>query len=229
MSDYYPEITIIIPTLNRVDLLKQTLELLHGNISYSGALRYLIGNDGEQGPLDEMISGLPFARAITVIGDGKRHGLGGNVNRLLRTCETEIALQTQDDYHLCNPLYLDRHVRKLIEDDTAGWVKLRLIQSQRITARIDGHYWRVLWEQSPELYIASDQPHLKHIPRWHGHYGMYPEGVNIAATENTWCNQVKEIARTTKRDLDVLIPIEGYPDSSWHHRGDDISWQVQGY
>lgn len=223
-----PNISVALTTLNRLQLLERTLRLLQQNLKYSGQVQYVIGNDGEVDPLLDMVNRLPFATNIKVIGDGTRHGLGGNANRTLETCGTEIVLQIQDDYHLVKELNLDSHVQTLLDDDTAGWIRLRLIAGQRFTATVKDRYWRVSW-QSDESYIASDQPHLKNWRRWHTHYGMYPEGLNIAGTENTWCSNCKQIGQTSGRKLDVLIPTDSNPDTSWVHAGDDVSWQPYGY
>jgi glycosyltransferase involved in cell wall biosynthesis len=224
-----PAITVIIPTLDRVQLLEQTLKLLNENLVYPGRINYLVGDDGAGGEVEELAKWLAFGDNIRVIGDGTRHGLGGNVNRLLRACETDIVLQTQDDFHLVRRLELAEHVLKLLEDETAGWIRLRLIQGQHFTATVSGErYWRLSWFSEGQ-YIASDQPHLKHWRRWHEHYGFYPEGVTIAETENGWCSKTKEIGQQSGRKLDVLVPTNWEPDSSWPHLGDEISWNLRGY
>jgi hypothetical protein len=223
-----PDITIAITTLDRLVLLKETLERFERFLKYLGGVRYCIGNDGEVEPLARMIATLPFADRITVIGDGTRKGLGANTNRILMACQTDIALQTQDDYFLMKPIDITPHVKKLLADPTAGWIRLKLLNGQDFTATVDDKHWRVSW-YSESLYIASDQPHLKRWREWHAHYGFYAEGLRVADTENEWVGRSKQIGQTSARRLDVLIPIEWPHDTGWLHVGDESSLKDRGF
>lgn len=229
MANDYPDITVVITTFDRVEILRRVLLSLNENLLYQGRMKIVIGNDGPVEPLTEMLNALPFTADIAVVGDGTRRGLGANTNAALRACQTEIVLQTQDDYLLTKPLDLTPHVLKLLSDPTAGWIRLRLLNGQDFTATIDGNYGRVWWH-SQSQYIASDQPHLKRWREWHDHYGYYPESVSCVLTENGFSSRCKEVGQGSDRKLDVLIPNNWTPDEAWPHLGEgDLSWAAKGY
>lgn len=218
-----PPISILITTYNRLDLLERTLKSLYENIIYSGNLQFVIANDGENAPVYELVSRLDFDPSTTIkIVGGNRLGLGGNTNRGLRACETDIILQTQDDYLALKPLLLQEHVNKLLEDESAGWIRLKLTGGQDFTATVKHQYWQVSWH-SQSIYIASDQPHLKHR-RFHAHYGFYAEGLRVVDTENEWCGRAKQIGQE-RPGPQVLIPVEFPTETGWLHIGDELSFR----
>ena len=139
---------------------------------------------------------------------------------------SDIVLQTQDDYLLIQQLDLDEHVQKLVEDTSAGWIRLRLTQGQNFTANVEHRYWHLNWF-SEGLYIASDQPHLKHR-RFHDFHGFYAEGLKVGDTENEWVGRTRQQGRD-KGGPFVLIPVDWPCDSSWIHTGDGgLSWKGKG-
>ena len=217
-----PKITVLITTYNRIDLLKQTLDALVSNLSYSGEISYVVANDGDALPPTIPID------LIEVRTTKQRSGLGANTNVGLRECFTrsDIVLQTQDDYCLIQHLDLDEHVQKLVEDTHAGWIRLRLTQGQNFTGTVEHRYWRLNWF-SEGLYIASDQPHLKH-KRFHEFHGFYVEGLNVGDTENEWVGRTKQRGKD-KGGPSVLIPVDWPCDNSWVHTGDGVlSWKDKG-
>jgi glycosyltransferase involved in cell wall biosynthesis len=223
----FPPISIVMPTMNREELLGQTLTHLAEYLCYSGEVRFVIGNDGESG-LAERLGQFGFLKgALTVVEDGTRHGLGGNINRALRACQTDIVLQTQDDYFLRDSIFLDEHVQKLLEDESAGWIRLRLTQGQNFTATVEHRYWKIDWH-SLGMYIASDQPHLKHM-RFHSYYGFYPEGLRVGDTENSWVGLTKNLGQQHPEWPGVLIPCNLACDHLWTHEGDDCSLKDAGF
>jgi len=112
-----PKITVLITTYNRIDLLNQTIDALVSNLNYSGEITYVIANDGEE-PLSEFTlrvgtrdSQGQYVNATEVRTNSPRSGLGTNTNVGLRECfaQSEIVLQTQDDYLLIPRPKLYRH------------------------------------------------------------------------------------------------------------------------
>lgn len=223
----YPLVTVVITTLDRVTLLYDTLLKLKEQLIYSGPIEYVLANDGAYEPLAEMVNRLGFKDVIRIVGDGERHGLGGNTNRGLRDSRSDIVLQTQDDYHLTRALEINPMVETLLNDDTTGWIRLRLTAGQGFTATIQGRYWEIAWS-SEGLYIASDQPHIKNWRRFHGFYGLYRENLDITNTENEFCGRVRDMGREHQDGPKVLIPVF-IPDNSWVHMGDDISLKDRGF
>lgn len=222
----YPEITVLIATYERWELLEGCIKLLDKNLAYAGKVRYTFADDGDvQATSNQIALHYPNLGEWEIIG-GERLGLGGNVNRALKAIKTDIVLQLQDDYFLRKPLDLTPHVEKLLADDSAGWIRLRLLNGQRFTASIEDRFWRVNWF-SEEGYICSDQPHIKHM-RFHNAFGYYPEGLRVADTENEWCWRVREEAQKNGGPS-VLIPTWWDCDSAWTHEGDgELSWKDKG-
>lgn len=227
----YPDISVVIATYERGNLLIQSLEHLRLNLEYAGKVNYVLADDGNLDETARLIraefASEDFDKGFRweIVG-GERLGLGGNVNRALKAIKTDIVLQLQDDYFLRRPLDLTPHVEKLLADPTAGWIRLRLLNGQRFTASIEDRYWRVNWF-SDEGYICSDQPHIKHM-RFHQHFGYYPEGLRVADTENEWCWRVRQEAQD-KGGPGVLIPTWWDCDNAWTHEGDgELSWKDKG-
>lgn len=211
----YPQISILLPTYNRQDILDTTIALLRRHITYDGSLRFLVGDDGS----------IPYhntANDVEVL-RGPQRGLGANLNMLIRYAGDDLLFQMDDDHHLHAPLYLTPHADRLLTVDEDGWIRLMQVGSHHYTATLEGRYWRVLWN-SPELYIPSNRPHLKH-PRFHRHFGLYPEGLRLGATEEGFCHHCKTIA-TRMGGPAVLVPLDSTSEYGWDHVGD--SWQGHG-
>lgn len=139
-----------------------------------------------------------------------------------------------DDHWLVKELDITPHVKKLMEDETAGAIRLMGIGGHRYTATLDGLYWRIDWN-SAEVYIASNRPHLKSISRFHGAYGLYPEGKKLGLTEEMFCHICIDVAKTTLErrwpTVDVLIPLDVATESGWQHNEHHgaVSWQARGF
>lgn len=215
MKNNWPDIDILIPTHERPFILKKAIECLDKNLVYNGGLKYLVGFDGDKSAA-KMFSG--DSRITTI--DGPDSGLGANLNQLIRLSTGDFLLQMDDDHLLVGEIDLNKHVLKLERDPSVGWIKLMGIGHHDYIACLEGEYWRIWWK-SPELYIPSNRPHLKHR-RFHDHFGLYPEGVNLADTEIGFCRQCKKIGSGPS----VLVPIGVDTEGAWEHIGE--SWQLRG-
>jgi len=203
----------LIPTYNRPWILKKAIELLKKNLRYSGQIIYYLGVDGD------LSTGKMFAgHSDIVCVPGPNNGLGANLNRLIDTAKSDYLFQLDDDHHLLELIDLDRHIKELEWNDDAGWIKLMGCAYHNYKATLKGEYWYISWK-SPELYIPSNRPHLKHR-RFHDYFGLYPEGVSLGESEEGFCNQCKDKAG---KKYKVLIPLNG---PKWDHVGD--SWQLKG-
>ena len=211
----YPPLSILIPTYNRPFVLKQVIESLETNLRYSGKITYYIGIDGDLST-GKMMAGYSDIVAIP----GPNNGLGANLNRLINSTSDDLLFQLDDDHQLLTPIELDKHVRQFEIDPQAGWVRLMGVAYHDCIAKLKGDYWYIYWE-SPELYITSNRPHLKHR-RFHDHYGLYPEGTKLGESEEGFCKQCKEKAKEDGR-IRVLVPVN---DVRWDHIGE--SWQLKG-
>lgn len=230
----WPEISVIIPTYNRPKILLETIVRLHNFLRYSGVITYHVGIDGEHDRAAYMlVNTVPEIHEHTRLYYGPNKGLGANLNALLEATASDFLFQLDDDHHLLEPLNLDRHVRQLIENDNAGWIRLMGIGGHTYQATLHGTYWYIDWNSHGDyaLYIPSMRPHLKHR-RFHNFYGMYPEGKKLGETEEAFCHQCidtfnKRKYNTTEGDAPyVLVPLNSNSESAWAHVGE--SWQQKG-
>lgn len=216
-------------------MLHQTIEFLRENLKYQGKVEILVGDDSPE--LDEFLADIEQEDLARYFWHGEQYGLGRNLNSLLVKAQEmgiDYCLQQDDDHWLVKELDITPHVKKLIEDDTAGAIRLMGVGGHRYRANLDGRYWRIDWE-SPEVYIASNRPHLKKISRFHGQYGMYPEGLKLGLTEESFCHICIDTARLKSTrglpTVDVLVPLDVMTESSWQHseQHGGISWQARGF
>lgn len=219
----WPVVSVVIITYQRKDVLYGTIERLREHLAYSGALRYVVADDGSTDGTHELLEQLDIEPVIT-----QRGGLGANTNAGLRRAfaETDYVLSLQDDMHLLTTLDIDAHVLKLQSDPSAGFVRLWGVAGHQYVARLDGQYWRIDW-RSPELYIPSDRPHLKHRRFWDA-YGPYPEGRATGDTEEAFCHQCRSVALGSSGGPDVLIPHGVDVERNFAHMCEGSRWRDQG-
>ena len=223
MSDL-PPITVCIPTytdlergINRHELVRDTVLRLRQNLRYNGLITYLISADGLMPP-DDLFAAYDIQPGELSIVRGPSKGFGANLNNLLAGVTTDLIFQIDDDIELLQPLYLEGPARKLMEDETAGWVRFMWIGCHNYIADLIGEYWYVRWD-SREHYVPSCRAHLKH-KRFHEYFGKYPEGLATGATEDGFCHQCKRKYDETKEGPRMLVPLIGVlPDEAWWHRG----------
>jgi glycosyltransferase involved in cell wall biosynthesis len=221
-----PNLAIVVVTYNRVAVLLETLHRLREYVRYNGEIKYCIADDGSTDGTQPMIGEwLPDATDIGIV-QSNRVGLGANTNAgLLAAWEySPIVLQLQDDMQLQSPLNLDAHVQKLVDDESAGFIRLWGVAGHQYNATLDGGYWRIAWD-SPEHYIASDRPHIKHR-RFHDAAGMYPTGKTTGDTEEAWCHQTRLVSQE-KTIPSVLVPLID-TENSWKHVCYDQRWRDKG-
>lgn len=246
MSEW-PDVAILIPTYNRVQILIQTITLLEQNLRYSGVKRYFIGNDGDE-VIKYLAEALPssnlLSRISALVGPRRKYaksnkftGLGANLNMLIKHVKAfDLMFQLDDDHHLVQPLWLDPHVVELLDNDNIGWIRLMGVSHHHYTATLEGHYWQIHWgsEGPYSLYIPSNRPHLKHR-RFHDYFGLYPEGMKLGETEEAFCHQCKRTWELWDNNIEheadfvppcVAVPLNSESETAWMHVGD--SWQSKG-
>lgn len=233
VSEQLPEVTVMIPTFNRGELLNENLRELGANLKYEGAVRILVSDDSDNDslvfhPEDRTLQStfpIEYWRNIP------RLGLGGNLNRLIEIAgpKTEYAICMDDDHRLVKPLDITPYVRRLMADPTAGWVRLMGTAGHKLTATLETDFWRVSW-WSAELYITSFRAHLFKVQAWLNAYGLFPVTKRIGECEEKYCHLCKDIARdqvvNQMPTLDVLVPLEA-PEDCWSESGQ--SHQLAGY
>lgn len=215
-----------IPAYNRPNTIRITVEKLLTNLKYDGRIHILVSEDGDIGKTEEALAEYDQYGVVTVI-SGAGRGLGVNLNTILsiaRGRKFEFIMNMDDDHWLEKPLDITPHVKHLMEDEEAGWIRFYGIGHHNYVGDLRGRYWYVRWN-SPELYIPSFRPHLKHI-RFHDHFGNYPEGLKLGATEEGFCHKCRDIARE-KGGPKVLVPL--MYDLDWSHGVGTESWQRKGH
>ncbi len=238
MTENWPDVMVGIPAYNRPDTVRTTVEKLIINLTYEGNVKIVVSEDGDISKTKEALAGVIGNNSVgfygidacvneLVVVEGPGRGLGANLNRLLRYAQAgqpdEFIMNMDDDHWLEKPLDITPHVKHLMRDENAGWIRFYGIGHHEYVADLIGRYWYVRWD-SPTLYIPSFRPHLKHI-RFHDHFGDYPEGRSLGATEEGFCHQCKDIAKT-KGGPKVLVPL--MYDLDWSHGVGTESWQGKG-
>lgn len=230
MMDTWPGISVVLPTYNRLQIVTDTVAALHQLLIYPGDISYWLGVDNDNETARQVRDHILSTTGIavnTLDGPRRKRGkgsLGANLNLLLKTCTDNIIMQMDDDHLLLRSIDLKPHVEKLVTDESCGWIRLMGVGFHRYCGCLDGRYWRIAWD-SPELYIPSNRPHLKHR-RFHLYFGMYPEGLKLGETEERFCHICKDKALSTKGGPAVLVPLDVPTESSWDHIG--RSFQLQG-
>lgn len=226
-----PPLSILIPTYARYETLIEAIIRLNRFLAYPGKVTIYVGDDT---PQDQQALTCYGVGDIPIIVISQPSGsLGANLNRLLRATPDNLLMQMDDDHLLTGPLDLEPHARRLLEDESAGWVRLWLPECTcdgshyyKFSAQMKGGYWRV--EPYSELYGPSNRPHIKHR-RFHKHYGPYSEGLKLGATEEEFCHRWQDKA-SKEPGPDVLIPVHLGDPRTWLH-GADVgvkSWQSEG-
>lgn len=220
-----PTVSVLVLTYNRKDILLATIRLLKEHLYYPGTVRYVVSDDGsDDGTQDALKNEFPDLALV----QNQRVGLGAIANRGLERCwaDGDFVLQLQDDMQLQRALDLMPHVHRLTEDTTSGFIRLWGVSGHKYWGALEGMYWRI-WQNSPELYIPSDRPHLKH-GRFHAYYGYYPEGRKTGDTEEAWCHQVKDLSGQKGGSMDVLVPHSLDVETLWVHAGWHTRWRDKG-
>lgn len=234
------EVTVVIPTYNRPEILKETIRNLLTHLKFDGYITVLVGNDSDK-EHETIYSGKgldTMARNVKII-PGPKQGLGANLNMLLAAAETPVVLQMDDDHWLVDYLYINQYYDDLVHPmSTIGWIRLFLGEKKdyygnqsyyyHFNAANVGPYW-YLKPRLNELYIPSNRPHLKRLD-FHDLYGPYKEDVTLGNTEEAFCHQFEDIFMKTRPDNParrwVTIPFFGLTMNQWQHVGD--SWQKEG-
>lgn len=217
----YPALAVILPTYNRAETVWQTIDLLQRNLVYSGYVEYFVGCDGDD-HTPEKLSDMKYTNIL----EEPSGSFGANINRLIKLAiDTgfDFFMQMDDDHWLMEPMDINNFIKDLDRLEDAGWIRLMGIGAHDLRATLKGVYWYVDWD-SPELYITSMRPHIKHV-RFIESFGFYPEGEKLGLTEEGYCHQCKNSA--TEDSPKVLVPLDTRTESSWSHVGK--SWQAKGH
>lgn len=209
----WPTVTIVLITWNRPREIRETLDSLCRYLVYP-RLHLLIADDNSEvvcpGYLHDLVAlyGDKFAGVSTSVTD--RRGWGANVNQALHRAGPYVY-QQEDDYVLHRPLDLREGMALLLRAPSVGMVRYRGISGDHIDATLREligvpevagmvqakalpnrlAYWE-LAAKSESLFVYSNGPHLKDVPKFHGTYGYYPEGISLGECEEWFAHSVKD-------------------------------------
>lgn len=210
----WPDVTVLVCTYEREAELVRTLTAWQDNLIYPVEhLHWLICDDSSPSHFARRIANRAAFRSlgIKVVSTEQNCGWGCNVNSGLRAVETDYCFFTEDDKLLYRKLDLRLGVALLETKPDVGYLRYRATAGQHTIMHqfeADVHDWLPDYmdgpaavqgklsflqidSHSPALYLYTHGPHLKH-KRFHEFYGMYPEGLNLAMTEEAFCHQVKD-------------------------------------
>ncbi len=209
-----PYLAVVIVTYNRIREFELTLESLDKHIVYpKDKLLYFIADDCSRTEVQAAHRAVCNARGIRYmyVSGAENVGWGANVNRVLKmifpmTCN--YVYFTEDDYVVRKPLDLELgvalleaapHVGMLRYRGTAG-SKIKFIQREAILTQLPDYVeacgipgratYLEIHPDSEDLYLYSHGPHLKRYD-FHSYYGMYPEGLKLGHTEESYAHMVK--------------------------------------
>jgi len=198
MSREWPDVTVLIVTWNRPKVIRRVIQALQENLHYPGAIRWHLADDTSPGSyVADIVHDFPalkFSHTITP----KRSGWGINANTALRAIKTRYVFQIEDDQLASRRLDIESGVFVMEHVPTIGLVRYDGIEGHRLmlymdeTPKINGHrvhFLRIDRYRTKGLNAYSNRPHLKHL-RFHETYGMYPEGLNLGSTEETFAHHV---------------------------------------
>lgn len=207
----FPDITVLVCTYNRPKELILTLEALDTHMQYAGALKFLICDDHTPGYLSKLKS-KPIWKQLDpqFVSTEVNSGWGANVNYGLAHVETDLVFFIEDDYILKETLNLSIGAALMNARPDLGMLRYRgtagdhLLYHQLeadIRADLPDYIQGVgvpgkvshlqIDSNSPSLYIYSHGAHLKR-KRFHEFYGLYPIGLPLGQTEETYAHTVKD-------------------------------------
>jgi len=218
------DITIIVVTYNRPREIRETITALNTHLKYTvGDLHWMIADDASPNnygneAIDWVKTNISNHASLSLM--AQNGGWGRNVNRAIEQCHSPLYLLIEDDYVLTHPINLDPHALILMREPSTGIIRLDGILGHRIIAELrefdlhnhqDGRglvgkysYWHPL-QESPELWIYSNRPHLTHRKRWHEFYGMYEEGLKLGDTESNMAWRYKD-AMIEANAPQIIVP-----------------------
>lgn len=244
-DDYeWPDVTIVICTYNRYKTIRKTMAALIKYLDYpKDKIHVLIADDHTGDDYLERLSNLKdFNHWHTgFIETPENCGWGCNVNYALSQVATDYVFFLEDDYVLTIPLDLRIGVAMLEVSDFMGMIRYR--------GTAGGHYilhhleanlgkflpdhrqgngglvngrvtYCLLDNASPSLYIYTHGPHLKRLNFHSGeHYGMYPEGLKLGATEETYAKHVKNRMKEAPNQVPAIAILPEWITMQWDHIG----------
>lgn len=193
----FPPVTVMIITYNRPNEIRQTIAALHSRIRYVGDVHWHIADDGSPGDyVNQIVSDFPSLPMTFT--KTRRRGWGANANAALAAIPGQYLFVCEDDYVAMSDVDLTSGVALMQEQSHIGLVRYDGIEGHKLTVQLNTHssstayvQYGIVLPESADLYMYSNRPHLVHR-RFHDYYGIYPEGLPLGRTEETYAHMVKD-------------------------------------
>jgi glycosyltransferase involved in cell wall biosynthesis len=222
----WPDVTILICTFNRPVEIVRTVEALKTNLSYSGALHWLVCDDSSPSGYVAKLKKSKLFKDLGVefVSTDGNSGWAANVNNGLAHVGTDYVLFLEDDKELHAPLNLDVMVALMEVHNDIGLVRIKGTAGDHVVLHqfeadisawmpefrhgygVQGNLtYLQLDSGSPSLWLYSNGMHLKHR-RFHQFYGLYPTGLRLGATEEAMAHIVKNGMKQPGAPAIVILP-----------------------
>lgn len=235
-----PDITVLICTYERPTEIVLTLEALDTYLSYPAErLHWLIADDSSVASTIASIKKSAVFKKLKpkIVKTDTNSGWGKNVNNGLQQVDTEFVFFLEDDYCPKAHIDLDHTVPIMLEKPDIGMFRYRGTAGSHLVyhgfeadireyvpkdwaSGIGAVPGKITYLQldsgSPDLYLYSHGPHLKHR-RFHEFYGKYPEGLLLGQTEEFYAHTVKDKMREPGAPAIAILP--GYINMLFDHIG----------
>lgn len=240
----WPDVTIVLCTYQRYDLIKKVVSKLIYYLDYpQEKINLLVADDSTGDDYLERLSKLKdFNHWNTGFVETDRNcGWGCNVNNALRQVWTDYIFFLEDDYVLTQPLDLKVGIALLESAPYLGMVRYRGTAGghfimhhveQDVSAILPDHVQGVgsvsgklthclLDVNSPNLYVYSHGPHLKRTSfHYEDFYGLYPEGKKLGETEEMFAKHVKAVQREAPNKAQAITILPEWIAMAWDHIGE---------
>lgn len=239
-----PPVTVLIITYNRRAELNQTLKALYNYLYYDGVIRYLIADDCTGGVYKEAVlydiqQFNHVQDKVEFISTPVNSGWGGNFNHAYSHVTDDFVLLIEDDYLCTHPIDISPFVALMLAHTGIGLVRLDGIAGHKAVCHVAEsdihdylpHYrqgvslpgklnYFLLDNSSRETWLYSNRPHLKHR-RFHDFYGLYPEGLKLGHTEESYAHHVKDMMLLENAPA-IAVPLDA--TSYFDHIGKSYQW-----
>lgn len=244
----FPPVNIGVITYNRPNEIRLTLTSLLNHIRYSGEVTIIVADDSSPGEYrEDLMRWWQDQKTSWRMQIAKTHrnlGWGGNANNLLRHAfhTAPYLYFTEDDYLLTTRLDLDVGVALMENEPGLGLLRYRATAGTPLVyvghetnisnlmpdfREYEGYgvgkvQWLELDGRSNSLWLYSNGPHLKRA-QFHEVYGLYPEGLKLGQTEESYAHMVIDRVRTA-----ALAPKLGIMPDWIHMKFQHIGISYQG-
>lgn len=184
MSDVEP-IVVILLTYERTEYALRTIAAARKHLRYPDLRWYLADDGSSESHCDAVLAaaqGLELAGRHTLAGGT----YGANAQRAWDEASkvSKLAFFLEDDWELRQDLELRPFADLLMDDERFGMVRLGYLNlgMAGLTIGSGGHLYWWLNRQSPEAYVFTGHPSLRH-QRFKDAYGPYQPGLQPGETE----------------------------------------------